>query len=233
MELTLHVDGGSRGNPGPAAAGVVVTREDGTPLLQAGYYLGVATNNVAEYEGLLRALRVALDHGASAVQIVSDSQLLVRQLKGEYRVRSADLRPLYEQAQDLLKQVRHWRTRHVAREHNRQADRLVNQALDARRDVVLDSTGATAAKAHEIQAKEPSAHGPQWVVRFSERPSKTCPMSGAHGSVFRFGPDTPAGLCVFAAQAVLNSGVLSGDRAARQMRCPRCGAVMQLVPTGG
>ena len=235
MELTLYVDGGSRGNPGPAAAGMVLTNEDGTTLLQAGYYLGVATNNVAEYEGLLRALRAALERGATSVKIVSDSQLLVRQLKGEYRVRSDDLRPLYEQAKALLSRLEHWEVRHVMREHNHRADGLVNQALDARRNVLVECAVGKPADESPHGAGLPEAAAgdwPRWAVRFAQQPPKPCPLSGVQNAVFRFGPDTPSGMCVFAAQAVLASGVLSGDQAARQLRCPRCGVVMQLVPSG-
>jgi len=228
MELTLHMDGGSRGNPGPAAAGVVILAQDGRTMLEAGYFLGTATNNVAEYEGLVRALRYAAENGATRVKIVSDSQLLVRQLKGEYRVRSAVLQPLFDEAKRLLAGFERWHATHVSRDQNTRADRLVNQALDARRDVVLGgSASASMPAAANANAASVSAH---WAVRFTRQPPKTCPMSGAHGSVFRFGPDTPAGVCVFAAQAVLDSGVLGGDLAARQIRCPRCGAQIQIAP---
>lgn len=234
MELTLWIDGGSRGNPGPAAAGFVITREDGTTVLEAGQHLGIATNNVAEYEGLLRALRAAAENGATSVKIISDSQLLVRQLRGEYRVRSADLRPLYEQVMAMLKRLTRWEVRHVTREHNQRADGLVNRALDAKRDLVIANAAPHSPNvpAAEIGAQAAGAsQWPRWAVRYAQQPPHPCPLSGIQNVSFRFGPDTPSGMCIFAAQAVLNSGVLNGSPAARELRCPRCGVQMQLVPT--
>jgi probable phosphoglycerate mutase len=130
--LTVFIDGGSRGNPGPAAAGVVVTSADGTVLHEAGIYLGRATNNVAEYRGLLAGLEAAATLGATEVQLVSDSELLVRQMTGEYRVKNAGLIPLAEQARGLAARFTTCSFRHVRREKNLRADRLVNQALDRR-----------------------------------------------------------------------------------------------------
>lgn len=133
--LIVFIDGGSRGNPGPAAAGVVVTADDGTVLHEAGLYLGQATNNVAEYRGLLAGLKAAAGLGAAEVQVVSDSELLVRQMTGEYRVKNKGLAPLAEQARRLAGRFAACSFRHVRREDNVRADRLVNQALDRRCDV--------------------------------------------------------------------------------------------------
>ena len=130
--VTVFIDGGSRGNPGPAAAGIIITADDGTVLRKAGLYLGEATNNVAEYRGLLAGLEAAATLGATAVQVVSDSELLVRQMNGEYRVKNPGLRPLYEQACRLAQRFSACTFRHVRREQNLRADRLVNQALDRR-----------------------------------------------------------------------------------------------------
>ena len=136
LRVVVHVDGGSRGNPGPAAAGVVVCAADGGAALhEAGVFLGTATNNVAEYRGLLEGLRAAAALGAAEVEIVSDSQLLVRQMTGEYRVKNPRLAALHGEARELAKRFRRCAFRHVAREHNEHADRLVNQALNLRRDV--------------------------------------------------------------------------------------------------
>jgi len=131
----VYVDGGSRGNPGPAAAAFVLHDAAGNRLLARAFVLGKTTNNVAEYTALLRALEAASALGATDVSVVSDSELLVRQLTGLYKVKSDAIRPLYEQASDLRNQFDGFRIRHVMREQNKEADRLVNEALDAGRDI--------------------------------------------------------------------------------------------------
>ena len=135
MKVTIHVDGGSRGNPGPAAAAFVLTDETGNRLAARAFVLGETTNNVAEYTGLLRALEAANALGATDVTVFSDSELLVRQLTGLYKVKSESIRPLYEQVNDLRNQFDCFRIQHVMRERNKEADRLVNEALDAGRDI--------------------------------------------------------------------------------------------------
>jgi len=128
--LRLAFDGGSRGNPGPAAWGVARLDADGAFLEGRGGFLGRATNNVAEYHGLLEALRWAVREGARRVRIQADSELIVKQWRGTYRVRHPDLKPLYEQAVRLARDVGHVEVVHVRRESNRDADRMVNRALD-------------------------------------------------------------------------------------------------------
>jgi ribonuclease HI len=123
------VDGGSRGNPGPAGYGVHIEREDGT-IAELKKSLGLATNNVAEYSGLIAALRWAAAHGISKLHIRADSELLVKQMRGEYRVKSPGLQPLYEQARALTRQIGDVTFEHVRREFNRDADRLANEAMD-------------------------------------------------------------------------------------------------------
>jgi probable phosphoglycerate mutase len=136
LRVNVYIDGGARGNPGPAAAGVVVCcADDGAVLQEAGIFLGRATNNVAEYRGLLEGLRLAAELRAQEVEVVSDSQLLVFQMTGQYRVKNAGLKPLHRQALDLAAKFRRCSYRHVPREENTRADRLVNQALDLRRNV--------------------------------------------------------------------------------------------------
>ncbi len=143
LSVVIHIDGGSRGNPGPAAAGVVVaTADDGTVLHEAGLFLGKATNNVAEYNGLLAGLKYARKLGADAVQVYSDSELLVRQMSGQYRVKNAGLKPLFEQAKELAGQFDRCQIDHVRREQNTHADRMVNQALDAKGHVGDADPGA-------------------------------------------------------------------------------------------
>ncbi|HMP02069.1 MAG TPA: ribonuclease HI family protein [Gemmatales bacterium] len=129
LALTIHIDGGSRGNPGPAAFGYVITAP-GKPRLLGNGTLGRATNNVAEYTGLVSALTKAAELGATDVRIRSDSELLVRQMRGEYRVKNEGLAPLYEQARDLVGRIGSVTFEHVPRENNTEADRLCNEALD-------------------------------------------------------------------------------------------------------
>ena len=131
MRVTVHVDGGARGNPGPAAAAAVVTDGDGTVLDEAMEVLGTQTNNVAEYRGLLLGARRALEVGATEADFVNDSELIARQLTGEYKVKNAALRPLHEEAMATLSAFERWTVRSVPREQNAEADALVNRALDA------------------------------------------------------------------------------------------------------
>lgn len=137
MALIIHVDGGSRGNPGPAGAGVVIQAEDGTRILEAGYFLGQQTNNAAEYHALIRALEHARRCGDQPIAVRSDSELLIRQITGQYRVRNPKLAELFEQVQLLLLKVGCWRVEHVPREQNRRADELANLAMDRGQDVIV------------------------------------------------------------------------------------------------
>jgi ribonuclease HI len=130
--VVLYVDGGARGNPGPSGIGIVVEDADGNELARANDYIGVATNNAAEYRALLLGLERARALGAREVAIVNDSQLVERQVSGDYRVKSADLRPLHEQVMDTLRGFERWSIRSVPREQNELADTLVNEAIDAR-----------------------------------------------------------------------------------------------------
>ena len=124
-----NIDGGSRGNPGPAGYGVRIEQEDGT-VVDLKQSLGMCTNNVAEYNGLVAALRWAVEHGVTALHIRSDSELLVKQMRGEYRVKNPGLQPLYEEARALVRQIGRVKFEHVRREFNKDADRLANEAMD-------------------------------------------------------------------------------------------------------
>ena len=136
--MTLHTDGGARGNPGPAGAGIsLCDAENRAPIFEACYWLGELTNNQAEYAGLLRGLDAAARAGADALKIHSDSELMVRQISGVYRVRNANMIPLFEQATRMLKAFPKWSIHHVRREENRRADELANRAMDLRDDVVV------------------------------------------------------------------------------------------------
>jgi ribonuclease HI len=127
----LFTDGGARGNPGPAAYGYVLEDETGAVLDARGEAIGVATNNVAEYSGLVAGLTKALELGVAELEVVSDSELVVRQMTGDYRVKNKGLMPLFQQASGLARRIGKVRYRAVRREHNKLADQLVNEALDA------------------------------------------------------------------------------------------------------
>jgi ribonuclease HI len=129
-KLIVNVDGGARGNPGPAAIGAVVQAPDGTILEERGERIGAATNNVAEYRALLFGIERAIELGASELELVGDSELIVRQVKGEYKVKDATLRALHAEVKRALRHFERWSIRHVRREQNAEADRLVNAALD-------------------------------------------------------------------------------------------------------
>ena len=351
MRVTLHSDGGSRGNPGPAACAVIV-RDAATekPLHEAGYFLGLTTNNVAEYQGLLHGLNVIQKMGVTEVKIFSDSELMVRQITGEYKVKSEDLRPLHDDAQSMLLRIDIWAIRHVLRHLNKRADELANLAMDARKDVfVIDGLknpplaasgkshksagqsktedgpasfvipqlpakgkketkppaksggkgGKKSAKAEashtpllpEMEADEfsslssaaearvelrlpdsdenpvtdaapipgrnaePSLHAPQfskpkspfvsstdpasqppkWIARLGEQPDGTiCPSNNRKGQMFSFGPHTPAGLCIFAADAVLADGPLCWNADhddAGEVICSRCKIAIEIQRT--
>jgi len=130
VEATLFADGGSRGNPGPAAAAAVLLDPAGELVEEIGAYLGVATNNVAEWTGLILGLEAAAKRGVLRLQIRLDSELVVKQLRGEYRVKNAGLQPLYQRARRLLRSFTEFDIRHVPRAQNVLADRLVNRLLD-------------------------------------------------------------------------------------------------------
>ena len=131
MKAKLSTDGGARGNPGPAAYGYVLEADDGTVLDARGERIGVATNNVAEYRALIAGLEKAVELGIDELEVVSDSELLVKQMQGEYRVKNEALRELNEEANFLERKLGRVRYKAVRREHNELADKLVNEALDA------------------------------------------------------------------------------------------------------
>jgi ribonuclease HI len=129
-QATLFADGGSRGNPGPAASGAVLVGPDGEVLDEVGEFLGIATNNVAEWTALCIGLERALERGISRLSVRMDSELVVKQMRGEYRVKHADLQPLHRRAQSLVRRFEHVDLKHVPRKQNALADSVVNQVLD-------------------------------------------------------------------------------------------------------
>jgi ribonuclease HI len=131
-KLTVNVDGGARGNPGPAAIGVVVHGPRGEVLEERGERIGRATNNVAEYKALLRGIELAAAHGAGDLELIGDSELVVRQVEGRYKVKDPTMKELHSEAKQALGSFDSWSIRHVRREENADADRLVNAALDGK-----------------------------------------------------------------------------------------------------
>lgn len=254
MPLTIHIDGGSRGNPGPAAAAIIIER-DGAAVFEAGYFLGRQTNNAAEYQGLILALKWAVANGESDVTVYSDSELLVRQIRGEYKVKHPGLEPLYREAQTLLLKVDNWTLQHVPRERNRRADALVNQTLDRGADVVeidRDNRGIrpfATGNAHGPAAAEASVDAlphPGRCVRVTVTQSPAadaCPAGGCGFGECEIGSVVPAAMCVHAAHAMLPTvlaalGTSASEFAsvpAMTVRCKKagCGATMQVEPGRG
>lgn len=128
--ITAYCDGGSRGNPGPAGYGVYIETQDGQRVAELSEYLGKTTNNVAEYSGLLAAIDFAVKNGHRRLRVISDSELMVKQIQGRYKVNSSDLRPLYDEAKRRIAQLDAFRIEHVLRGKNQKADRLANLAMD-------------------------------------------------------------------------------------------------------
>ncbi len=141
-EVIAHTDGASRGNPGPSAAGFILTDTNGTQLQAKAFFLGHNTNNVAEYTGIVKALEAAKKIGAKKLTVFTDSELLAKQINGEYKVKSEQIRPLFQQAVEMLGRFENWKVRHVTRDNNKQADKLVNQALNLEQDVEGKPTAA-------------------------------------------------------------------------------------------
>ena len=150
--VTANIDGGSRGNPGPAGYGAMLRDADGKTVAELSEYLGHKTNNHAEYSALLGTLRYAVEHGIKRLKVISDSELMVKHMKRIYRVNSPDLKPLYEEAQKLAAMLDYFKIEHVLREYNRAADHLANQAMDR-------GTGKAPAKP---KPEKPSSAIPEW-----------------------------------------------------------------------
>lgn len=252
MGLVLHVDGGSRGNPGPAGAGVVLLDTSGEKVHLAGYFLGTQTNNAAEYYGLIRGLQRAAKADPDSLSIFADSELLVRQITGEYRVKSPALAKLYEQVQMLLLKIRRWSIKHVRREGNAEADRLANVAMDSRADVIeFDIDESPEEQRKNKPAVRPAATPPteeasqytatngvlddlqtrvQRVRVCASTPPQpaTCPADGWYREPLLISAKLPAEMCVFAAQSLLPTILASqytdaGEFASLPTMTIRCG----------
>ena len=141
-KIIIHTDGASRGNPGPSAAGFTLADGSGTRLQAKAFFIGQATNNVAEYTALIKALEAAGQFGTEQLTVFSDSELLVKQVNGWYKVKSEQIRPLFRQVIDLLDGFKNWKVQHIMREKNTEADKLVNRALNLGRDVEVKIAGS-------------------------------------------------------------------------------------------
>jgi probable phosphoglycerate mutase len=160
--IHAHCDGGSRGNPGPSGYGAVVTSATGEPIAQLSEYLGIRTNNYAEYSGLLAVLAYALEHQHPRLKVVSDSELMVKQIQGKYKVNSPDLKPLWEEAKRRIAQLEAFEITHALRHKNKDADALANQAMDRgmRRNVFVSVPADTSAAPVPVKAPAPIAPKP-------------------------------------------------------------------------
>lgn len=142
-KIIAYTDGASRGNPGPAAAGFILTETGGTQLQAKALFLGRTTNNVAEYTAVVKALETAKQIGTKQIKLFSDSELLVKQINGQYKVKSEQIRPLFQKTIELLEKFEGWKVQHITRDKNQQADSLVNKALNLERDVQINSVTQT------------------------------------------------------------------------------------------
>jgi len=170
-EIIAHIDGGSRGNPGPAAYGMTVETAQGQPVIALGKFIGRTTNNFAEYHGLLAALEYALSHGYARLRVLTDSELMARQISGQYKVRSPDLKPLFDKAREMIARLESFSIRHVYREQNREADRLANQAMDD-----AEHGRAPRAAAPHVPSLAPAKPGAQPGVTVPQAPPKPRPI---------------------------------------------------------
>ena len=244
MTWTARIDGGSRGNPGPAGAGVSIDDDQGREVFGAGFFLGRKTNNQAEYAGLLYALKVLLVAEAGSIRVLTDSELLAHQINGIYRVKSPDLQPLYEEARGLLRGFSDWEVQYVPREQNRFADKLVNQAMDARKAVVVrdrlnlaGQSGIDLPKQAAMQPEEPTSRPREADARRSAEKKPRSAASGIEvvvaraprrgvcragmkqGQEFIFTDVTPSGMCVEACTAVMEVVLAVRDAAADGVAC--------------
>ncbi len=238
----LYVDGGARGNPGPAACGYILKNSDGGIIESEGIYLGETTNNVAEYTGLLKGLQCARKHKVRALHIFSDSELMVKQIIGEYKVKSEKLEPLYYQIQRMLLSFDRWQIKHIPRALNKEADGLVNKVLDSKFGTdSLHKEDSTISEDLEVDVVEQTdndgkvAVGKILVEVVKSSRKGACEAGMQEGMCFVFSSVVPAGLCVYAAQSILPTVLamqrdLSSDSPSVEVRCSNseCGAIFKL-----
>ena len=225
-KIELYVDGGARGNPGPAAGGYVIMDSEGNVIRSEGFFLGEATNNIAEYSALLKGLESVREIDVREIDIFSDSELVVKQIIGEYRVKNRAIGEIYLRVQQVLLSFDRWQIRHIPREENTHADRLVNEALDdglhlpKKRSSAADSESDTKIMLEVLNAPCEGA----------------CSAGMKKGMCFVFSEIVPPGLCVHAANSVLPSVISMRKSQANdsdntlQIRCekPECGGIFKI-----
>ncbi len=246
----MHIDGGARGNPGPAGAGVVIKDDSGQRLHEVGYFLGRHTNNAAEYQALILGLKRAVRLADPVVLVYSDSELLVHQITGRYRVKSPNLIGYVEQAQSLLLKFENWSIHHVRREQNRRADQLANIAMDRAADAVeFDVDGETShdppdtPRAASDSASVEELIGRDHAIRVVVATSpcrQHCPAAQQMLEEWHLHSALPAGMCLHAAHSLLPTVLAMNNTDVKEfealptvtVRCikPECGATFQLSP---
>jgi probable phosphoglycerate mutase len=167
--ISGHCDGGARGNPGPAGYGALIQGPDGSVIAELSEFLGIKTNNYAEYSGLLGCLQYALDHGHRRLRMVSDSELMVKQIQGKYQVKSPDLKPLYDEAKRRIAKLDGFEISHALRHKNKDADRLANEAMD--RGMRRPSSGGAASAPAKATPYPDKAAAPPVPIAFASRPA--------------------------------------------------------------
>jgi len=240
-ELELYVDGGARGNPGPAACAFVLKEPEGNILGTEGFFLGQTTNNVAEYSGLIQGLQAAKKLGVKELHIFSDSELMVKQIIGEYRVKNKDLQELHRQVQRLLLAFDRWQIKHIRRELNADADFLVNETLDTGGNGSVKPKPKK--KPHEPMTEQLTflekiagdVNVKVLVEVVSPPTEENCPALMQKGQCFVFTEFVPAGICIHAAQSLLPAiNALRHDPSSeiknQMIKCdyPGCGAGFKL-----
>jgi probable phosphoglycerate mutase len=165
--IFAHCDGGARGNPGPAGYGALIQAADGSVIAELSEFLGFKTNNFAEYSGLLGCLQYALDHGHSRLKLVSDSELMVKQIQGKYQVKSPDLKPLYDEAKRRIAKLDGFEISHALRHKNKDADRLANEAMDRG----MKKPGSAALAVAKATPYPPRAAGPPVPIAYAQKPA--------------------------------------------------------------
>lgn len=219
--FVLYTDGGARGNPGPAAAAIVLEDATGKTVHSAARFLGRATNNVAEYQAMILGLQEALDRGVSRLTVRSDSELVVRQISGQYSVKSQSLRPLLAEVKQLLGQFRQVDVQHVRRNKNSRADALVQRCVDAQAGIV-EAPGAAPPPPPEVFTAVCTAEG--W---------HECPGVVSAGGAWPFDGTTPAGLCLHAAAGILAAvHAAAGETLTARCANPQCSATFSITVRG-
>jgi probable phosphoglycerate mutase len=182
--FTAHCDGGSRGNPGPSGFGAVVEDPQGRVVAELSEFLGIQTNNFAEYSGLLAVLRWAIENGAKRLRVISDSELMVKQMQGKYAVKSPVLLPLYEEARKMSRRMESFEMRHTLRGGNKEADRLANEAMDRGMGRAVSGVGAPAGQPGRVPAARPYGKlATTPVARSSQPPASKPPRQILEGYV--------------------------------------------------